>query len=64
MLIVTSMNFMATHVFREGTVCADTLAFIGSSLTHLKIWLSALNCIQSPLARNRTGMPEYRFVNF
>lgn len=58
MYIISSMNFFATHVFREGNACADSLASLGLTLDHLKIWFDAPNCIKSSLARNKTGMPE------
>lgn len=64
MRITNSINFLATHVFREGNRCAGTLAAIGMTLQHPRIWFSAPNCIVSSLARNKHGLPEFRFVNF
>lgn len=64
MNITASMNFMATHVFREGNVCADSLASFGSTINHLMVWLHAPDCIKTPLARNKLGMSEYRFLYF
>jgi len=29
------MNFLVTHVYREGNSCADTLANLGLNLDHL-----------------------------
>jgi hypothetical protein len=64
MSFISSMNFFASHVFREGNACADSLASLGLSLDHLHVWLDPPVCILSSLARNKTGMPEYRFVTF
>jgi len=48
MNITTSMNFLATHVFREGNVCVDQLAIIGSTIDHLMVWFHAPYCIRTP----------------
>jgi len=60
MHITTSMNFLATHVFPEGNVCADQLASFGSTIDHLMVWFHAPECIRTPLARNKSEMPEFR----
>jgi len=41
-----SMNFLATHVYREGNTCADALANAGLSLNHLMIWMQVPDCIR------------------
>ena len=60
---VSKMNFVVSHVYREGNCCADLLANIGLSLSHLKIWMDIPNCIKGAFGRDRLGMPNYRFVN-
>lgn len=64
MYIISSMDFFATDVFREGNACVDSLANLGLTLDHLKIWLDAPDSIKSSLTRNKTGIPKYRFVTF
>jgi len=60
---VSYMNFVVSHVYREGNCCADLLANIGLSLSHLKIWMDLPNCIKGVFVKDRLGMPNYRFVN-
>ncbi|RHN73363.1 putative ribonuclease H-like domain, ankyrin repeat-containing domain-containing protein [Medicago truncatula] len=62
--IVSSINFMVTHVYREGNCCADALANIGLTLDHLTIWLDMPACIRGYYVQNRLGLPGFRFVNF
>jgi len=57
------MNFMATHVYREGNTCADALANAGLYLNHLTVCLHAPECIKEFFGKNKLGMPNYRFVN-
>lgn len=64
MFIVNSMNFMATHVFREGNVCADILANVGLSLSHLTVWLNLHDSIREVFGKNKLGMPQFRFMAY
>ena len=64
MLTVNSMNFLATHVFREGNTCADTLANVGLSLSHLTVWMNTPDCIREFYVKNKLGMSNYRFVGY
>lgn len=63
MLISTSMNFIVSHVFREGNECADMLANVGLTSNALTVWLDLPDCIRGPFGRNKLGMPNFRFVN-
>lgn len=60
--IVRGMNFLVTHVFREGNCCADALANIGLTLDHLTIWLDLPDCVRGFYTQNRLGLPCFRFV--
>jgi len=51
MRITSSMNFLATHVFREGNSYVDTLANLGLFLHHHMVWLTAPNCITTSIAK-------------
>jgi len=57
------MNFVVSHVYREGNCCADLLASIGLSLSHLKIWMDIPNYIRSAFVKDKLRMPIYKFVN-
>ena len=63
MVMIQSMSFLDTHIYREGNNCDDTLANIGLNLDHLTIWTQLPVSISSHFAQNRLGMPRYRFVN-
>ncbi|KEH20501.1 hypothetical protein MTR_8g479410 [Medicago truncatula] len=58
--IVRGMNFLVTHVFREGNCCADALANIGLTLDHLTIWLDLPDCVRGFYTQNRLGLPCFR----
>jgi ribonuclease HI len=59
--LISSMNFIVTHLFREGNDAADCLANLGLYLTEFLYLLDAPLCINSSLARNKLGMPCFRF---
>jgi len=63
MLKTRDMNFIVTHVYREGNFCADALANAGLSMTSLTVWNDIPICIRSHYGQNRLGLPCYRFVN-
>ena len=50
-LITSSMNFIVSHVFREGNEYADILANIGLSSNSFKVWLDLPDCIRGPFVR-------------
>lgn len=59
--ICSSLSFFVTHVFREGNHCADKLADIGFSLQSQYWWDSIPREICWDFARNRNGLPFFRF---
>jgi ribonuclease HI len=63
MLKLRNMNFLATHVYREGNHCADTLANLGLHLNELTVWFEIPLCIRGHYAQNRLGLPSFRFVH-
>jgi len=63
LIISRRMNFLVTHVYREGNRCADALANFGLNVNHLTIWLEIPSFIRSHYAQDRLGMPNFRFVN-
>jgi len=58
------MNFIASHVFRDGNQCANILANFGLASNHLTMWLVVPNCIRVHYVQNKLGMSNFRFVNF
>jgi hypothetical protein len=54
------MNFMITHVYRDGNKCADKLASIGLDLHGFTVWLCMPNFLSSLLLHDKQGMPNFR----
>lgn len=61
--VTKNMNFMVSHVFREGNDCADMFANIGLNSNCLTIWLDIPECIKANFIKNKLGWPKFRFVN-
>lgn len=55
------MNFVCTHIYREGNTCADKLACHGTIIQGYLWWDLIPNFIREDFFRNRYGMPNYRF---
>ena len=60
--LTRNMNFMVSHIFREGNPCADSLANVGLTLDHLTCWYNLPPFIQKPFVENKIGWPMFRFV--
>jgi len=60
------MRFCASHVYREGNICTDSLANFGLSLSSLELfWFDSIpDFIRREYNRNRLGMPNFRYVTF
>lgn len=57
-----TINFMVTHIYRKGIVCADSLANLGYNLANFTVWFDLPDCIRSSYVNNRLGLPNYRFT--
>jgi len=58
--IIQGLNFCTSHVYREGNVCADSMANFGLSLSSFDLfWFDII-----PDIRNRLGMANFRFSTF
>jgi hypothetical protein len=55
------MEVIVSHVFREGNSVADKLSKLGLNVNEFTWWNSAPSSIRADLARNRDGLPFYRF---
>jgi ribonuclease HI len=62
MQLTRTMNFMATHIYREGNICADSLANLSHNLANLTVWFDLPDCIRSSYGNNRLGLSNFRFV--
>lgn len=56
MIKIWSMNFMVTHIYREGNSCADKLANIGVSLSSFTWWNEPPTQILAEIFCNRLGL--------
>ncbi|MCI42534.1 ribonuclease H protein, partial [Trifolium medium] len=57
----SQMNFLISHIYREGNHCADKLASLGLAVNEYTWWSSPPICIREELTKNRLGLPSYRF---
>jgi len=62
--LIKNMNFIVSHVYREGNQCADGLANIGLTLTNFTSWNAIPSNLQSHFVLNKLGWPNFRFVPF
>jgi len=58
------MNFIVSHIYREGNTCADLLANIGLIINGNMWWDNTPAGVRLDLIRNKLGLPNYKFVNF
>jgi len=59
-VLLTDMNFVATHIYREGNKFADKLAAKGLEIQGVTIWMDMPDCINCMLVHDRLGMPNFR----
>lgn len=59
--LITGINCIITHIYREGNYCADKLASIGLTVDGFAWWSSPPVIIRGDLVHNRLGLPYYRF---
>jgi ribonuclease HI len=62
LLLTQSMNFIVSHIFREGNFCADGLANIGLFLDRLTFWNELPLVIKDNFDADRLGKPFFRVV--
>jgi ribonuclease HI len=60
-LLLISMNFFVTHIFREGNTCADKFANLGLSILTINWWSQPPFHIREDIVRNMLGLPYFRF---
>ncbi|KAK2444758.1 hypothetical protein QL285_015762 [Trifolium repens] len=62
LLLTQSMNFIVSHIFREGNFCADGLANIGLFLDRLTFWNELPLVTKDNFDADRLGKPFFRVV--
>jgi len=66
LVITHNMRFFASHIYREGNVCADGLANFGLTLSNFDLfWFNNIpDFIKGEYIKNRLGISNYRFTTF
>jgi hypothetical protein len=54
------MNFIVSHIFREGNQVADCLANYGLSLSYIMFWHEMPLFIKNTFEKNKLGLANYR----
>jgi len=57
------MNFVVSHIYREGNQCADRLANFGLSIHSISFWPGVPVVISGCFVNNKLGLPNFRFVS-
>jgi ribonuclease HI len=63
LVLLRQMNFVVSHIFREGNVVADCLANYGLSLNSVLFWHSPPLFIKDSFVKNKLGLVNYRVVS-
>jgi len=50
--LTLSMNFVVTHIYKDGNQCANTLASIGFNVDCFIVWTVLPECIRAAYVRN------------
>lgn len=62
LLLFSHMQFIDSHIYREGNTCADKLANFGVN-SHCSTWWDLItDFIRIDFFRNRFSLPNYRFL--
>jgi len=60
-ILISHMNYVVTHIFREGNQVADTLTNVGLGLDSFMFWNEIPLFIRENLVKNKIGWPSCRF---
>jgi ribonuclease HI len=61
--MIKQMNFMVTHIYREGNQVADLLANHGLSLTSITYWHQPPLFLCNSINNNKLGIPSFRYCS-
>lgn len=62
--MINQMNFLVSHIYREGNQTADSLANFGRSLNNLEVWEEIPGFITEHYVKDRLGLSKFRFIYF
>jgi ribonuclease HI len=63
LFMTSQMNFMVSHIYREGNQVADLLANHGLSLSSIAFWNNLPSFVRDCFYRNKHGTPSFRLCN-
>jgi hypothetical protein len=63
MFMLSQMNCIVTHIFREGNSVADLLVNYGLTSSVFTSWSSAPLFISADLSKNKLGSPSFRLYS-
>jgi ribonuclease HI len=63
LFLIRQMNFVVSHIFREGNVAADSLANHGLVLNSVMFWHDPPDFIKVDLFKNKLGFANFRIVS-
>jgi ribonuclease HI len=63
LFMVSEMNCVITHIYREGNQVADLLANFGLSVPSLAFWTDIPLFIRDSFDKNKLGIPSFRFCS-
>ncbi|KAK2450584.1 hypothetical protein QL285_009697 [Trifolium repens] len=61
--MVSQMNCVITHIYREGNQVADLFANFGLSIPDLVFWTEIPLFIKEPFEKNKLGIPSFRLCS-
>jgi hypothetical protein len=61
--MVGHMNFMVTHIYREGNQAADLLANHGLSQNTILFWQQTPLFLCDSISKNKLGIPSFRYCS-
>jgi ribonuclease HI len=63
LVMLSQMNCVITHIYREGNQVADLLANFGLSIPSFAFWTETPLFIREPFDKNKLGIPSFRFCS-
>jgi len=61
--LLYQMNFVVSHIYREGNKCADKLASLGLDISGVYIWTALPVFLRDFFVHDRVGLPNFRVSN-
>lgn len=61
--ITTNMSFLATHIYKQGNSCADSLANKGLTVSGYTNFIVILDFLRADFVKNKLAFPFFRFCS-